>query len=95
MLWKDFIDAFRYRRPPVFPVYGSASYSNAGTNLVGLVVEAVSGKSFAEDVQDTISGPVGLTNTTLTLPENLEWLFIPTVDAVLDTWKLGLGALAP
>ena len=44
----------------VFPPGQFASYSNHGVALAGLVVEAVSGKSFAEYARENIFAPLGM-----------------------------------
>ena len=44
---------------------GQFHYSNTGYILLGLIVEAVSGKSYAENLQERIVAPLGLTKTFL------------------------------
>ena len=49
--------------PPGTP--GKAYYSNTNYRLLGSLIEAVSGKSMAENYQERICGPLGLTDTYL------------------------------
>jgi len=57
----------------VYPPGDNPAYSNYGTALAGYIVERVSGKPFAEYVNDNIFKPLGMTNSTFSqpLPENL------------------------
>lgn len=53
--WKD--------KDPLFQPGDKWSYSNSNTFLLGMIIERVSGKSYAEYLQDNIFTPFGLTNT--------------------------------
>ena len=44
---------------------GRFKYSNTGYILLGLIIEAVTGKSYAENLQERIIAPLGLTKTFL------------------------------
>lgn len=44
---------------------GKFHYSNTGYILLGLIIEAVTGKSYAENLQERIIAPLGLTKTFL------------------------------
>jgi D-alanyl-D-alanine carboxypeptidase len=52
-------------RPLLFPMGTRWSYSNSGLYLLGMVVEAVSGKSYAEYLQENEFRPFAMTNSTL------------------------------
>jgi CubicO group peptidase (beta-lactamase class C family) len=46
-----------------FPPGSEYSYSNSGYNLLAIIVERVSGKTFAQYTRDAIFEPVGMTHT--------------------------------
>jgi CubicO group peptidase (beta-lactamase class C family) len=46
-----------------FPPGSEYSYSNTGYNLLAIIVERVSGKTFAQYTRDTIFEPLGMTHT--------------------------------
>jgi CubicO group peptidase (beta-lactamase class C family) len=63
------------------------AYSNANYNLLGLIIEAVSGESYADYVQNRIFTPLEMDNSTASLPEAEEnglavghryWFWRPT-----------------
>jgi CubicO group peptidase (beta-lactamase class C family) len=56
------------QRPLEFEPGSKWSYSNAGIDTAGRVVEAVSGKPFAKFVEDRIFRPLGMTDTSFILP---------------------------
>jgi len=65
---KDFPDVERLKKEIleadlVFDTNLKMKYSNHGYGLLGLIVEAVSGKSFNQYAQDNIIAPLGLKNT--------------------------------
>jgi CubicO group peptidase (beta-lactamase class C family) len=51
----------------IAPVGARASYSQAGYNLLGRIVEKVTGRTFEQAVAETILGPAGLQDTTYSL----------------------------
>ncbi|MEY9872037.1 D-alanyl-D-alanine carboxypeptidase [Streptacidiphilus sp. MAP12-33] len=55
--------ALALRHPAVVPV-GTWSYSNTDYVLLGMIIKAVTGRSWAEEVHDRIIRPLGLTATT-------------------------------
>lgn len=65
-------------------------YSNLGFDLMGLVVQRVSGQSYAAFLERSFFGPLGMTHTGLALPANetlargLTGAFVTWVDAA--TW---------
>lgn len=68
-------------------------YSNAGTGIVGLVVEAAANKTFETSLCDLILEPLALRDTSVgTLPEKSDQMFIP---AGSTDWDMDLGVFAP
>lgn len=56
------------------PVYGPVQhlkYSNIGFTIAGQIIEVVSGRSYEDQVTETIIEPLGLTATTPDLPDDL------------------------
>ena len=49
---------------PIGPARGEASYSNTGFILAGAIAERVTGKSFAELMQQEVFGPLGMMSAT-------------------------------
>jgi CubicO group peptidase (beta-lactamase class C family) len=58
----------------IFPPGSTPAYSNYATSMAGYIVERVSGKPFAEYVQQNILGPLGMAHATFLqpLPKELE-----------------------
>ncbi|KAI8716279.1 Beta-lactamase domain-containing protein [Fusarium sp. LHS14.1] len=89
---EDLLGAFQHRRPPVYPPGQVPIYSNAGTSIVGLVVEAASNKTFEESVRDLVLEPLALRDTSVgTVPEKSDQMFIP---AGSTDWDMDLGIFA-
>ncbi|MFC8716947.1 serine hydrolase domain-containing protein [Kitasatospora sp. NPDC057198] len=57
-----------HRPARVRPPGTLVAYDNYGAALAGLVVERVSGRPFAEQVQDTVLGPLGMSRTSFAQP---------------------------
>lgn len=57
--------AFARRLPPLFKTNASWSYSNTDYQILGLVIEAVTGHSYADELQQRIFRPLGLHHTYL------------------------------
>ncbi|KAK3305023.1 beta-lactamase/transpeptidase-like protein [Chaetomium strumarium] len=92
---EDLLEAYQHRRPPVYPPNQSPVYSNGGTSLVGLVVEAASNRTLSAVLQDMIQGPqgLGLRHTTVgNVPDNAENMFIPVGGT---DWDRNLGVFDP
>ena len=53
------------RHPPLFAPDASYDYSNTNYALLGLIAEKVGGRPLAQQLQDRLFGPVGLTQTSL------------------------------
>ncbi|KAF9879640.1 hypothetical protein CkaCkLH20_03183 [Colletotrichum karsti] len=87
---EEFLDVYKNRRPPVYPSYHTPVYSNTGTTLVALVVEAATGKPFDRLLRELILDPVGMSSTYYpSPPEDLSKLFIPENCTIFD-WNLGV-----
>jgi D-alanyl-D-alanine carboxypeptidase len=67
--------------PPVCDPGTCRSYSNAGYNLLGRIVEEASGVSYAQVLRERISGPLGLEAT-----------FVPAQEAVTGDPSIGYDA---
>jgi CubicO group peptidase (beta-lactamase class C family) len=52
----------------IFPPGSTPAYSNYATSMAGYIVERVSGKPFAEYVQQSILSPLGMTHATFQQP---------------------------
>jgi D-alanyl-D-alanine carboxypeptidase len=57
--------AIAFRHPPEFPPGTAYDYSNTNYALLGLIVEKVDGTPLDQAFRDRLSGPLGLTQTTL------------------------------
>ncbi|MCX5043842.1 beta-lactamase family protein [Aldersonia sp. NBC_00410] len=57
-----------FRHPPNFAPDAEYEYNNTNYALLGLVAEAAGGRPLAEQLQDRLYGPVGLTQTSLLAP---------------------------
>ncbi|KAF4977988.1 hypothetical protein FDECE_18283 [Fusarium decemcellulare] len=90
---EDLLETFQRRRPPVYPANQSPVYSNAGTSMVGLVVEAALTKPYDAALHDLILEPLALKDTTVgTNPNKTENMFIP---AGSTDWNMDLGVFDP
>ncbi|KAJ4169118.1 hypothetical protein NW754_011051 [Fusarium falciforme] len=90
---EDLLEAFQHRRPSVYPPGQVPVYSNAGTSIVGLVVEAASNKTFEASLRNLVLEPLALWDTSVgTVPEKSDRMFIP---AGSTDWDMDLGIFAP
>ncbi|KAM6529657.1 hypothetical protein FALCPG4_007785 [Fusarium falciforme] len=90
---EDLLEAFQHRRPSVYPPGQVPVYSNAGTSIVGLVVEAASNKTFEASLSNLVLEPLALWDTSVgTVPEKSGRMFIP---AGSTDWDMDLGIFAP
>ncbi|KAK8056927.1 beta-lactamase 2 [Apiospora rasikravindrae] len=77
---------------PVYAPFTSVVYSNVGIGILALVIEAVSGKSFDDYIQDAILDPLGLTSTfTRRPPSDTKRGFIPEATPDMNWWDADLG----
>ncbi|UPK92360.1 hypothetical protein LCI18_003295 [Fusarium solani-melongenae] len=90
---EDLLEAFQHRRPSVYPLGQVPVYSNAGTSIVGLVVEAASNKTFEASLRNLVLEPLALQDTSVgTVLEKSDQMFIP---AGSTDWDMDLGIFAP
>jgi CubicO group peptidase (beta-lactamase class C family) len=70
----------------IFPPGTTGAYSNYATAVAGYIVERVSGKPFAEYIEENVTGPLGMKHATFRqpLPKDLEPL-------MSKGYKLGSG----
>ncbi|KAK3312304.1 beta-lactamase/transpeptidase-like protein [Apodospora peruviana] len=80
-------------RPPVqLPFSPNTVYSNIGFALLGFAVESVTQKHFVDYLDDEIWGPLGMTHTFATKPDDDSLLYIPRDDI---WWNATLGFESP
>jgi actin-related protein 6 len=79
---------------PVQPPYGQPTYSSVAFTLLGLALEAKTGKTYNELLKETIIGPLGLTNTGVS-PGTFDRAVIPPLPAEEQGWGADYGANAP
>jgi CubicO group peptidase (beta-lactamase class C family) len=60
--WEDFVQALRSRQP-TRPPYDKFAYSNVGYSLLGGIIEAVSGESWARYLKRNIVEPLNMVET--------------------------------
>ncbi|KAM5346190.1 hypothetical protein ACJ41O_009195 [Fusarium nematophilum] len=84
---KDLLEQVNLR-PPVYGPFTNPVYSNVGIALLGLVVEAASGKSLAEVVKQDILDVVGMKHTYVGETPSPDDLFIPEGES---TWNTSLA----
>ncbi|MGV9760963.1 serine hydrolase domain-containing protein [Streptomyces tricolor] len=58
-------------QPPLHAPGAAFAYSNGGFHLAGLVIEKVTGNSYAEEVARAVAQPLGLTHTYVRPPEDI------------------------
>ncbi|KAK8048906.1 hypothetical protein PG994_010636 [Apiospora phragmitis] len=76
----------------VYGPFTSVVYSNVGIGILSLVIEAVSGKSFDDYIQDTILDPLGLTSTFPSRPpSDTKRGFIPDTTPEMNWWDYDFG----
>ncbi|KAK6392459.1 hypothetical protein LTR65_003589 [Meristemomyces frigidus] len=74
---------------PVLPPHVEISYSNVGYDLLGLVIEKVTGMAYVDYIHSAIIGPLGLNATTFSAP-NAGTGIIPVGESQWDA-DLGVG----
>jgi len=65
----DLLEGLR-RKSPVFAPNQKSTYSNAAFELLGLVIENVTGVNYSEYVQQAIFDPIGMTSSSLAKPSD-------------------------
>ncbi|KAK8872864.1 Beta-lactamase 2 [Apiospora arundinis] len=77
---------------PVYGPFTSVVYSNVGIGILALVIEAVSGKSFDDYIQETVLDPLGLNSTFPSRPpSDTKRGFIPDTTADRNWWDADFG----
>ncbi|KIW12893.1 hypothetical protein PV08_08080 [Exophiala spinifera] len=74
--WDEFFQNFG-KRPPIFGAFTSPAYSNIGYALLGKVIENVTGKPYAQYLQDAIFKPTNMSRSSVGAPSNTSAAFIP------------------
>ncbi|POR36318.1 Uncharacterized protein TPAR_03483 [Tolypocladium paradoxum] len=64
---KEYFEGF-VQRHPVLPPYASLTYSNAAYRILGYAIEAMTGASYAVVLQRDVLGPLGLNQTSVSVP---------------------------
>lgn len=80
---------------PVYAPFTTPMYSNLGVDLLGLALERMFSKSFAEYMQENIISPLGLQNTNLTAPPLPSQAFIPNQTVEENMWGVDVGWDSP
>ncbi|KAK7730377.1 hypothetical protein SLS53_009077 [Cytospora paraplurivora] len=86
-LFRDFS-----KHHPVYPPFTTPMYSNLGFDILGLVLERVSNKTFVEYIKESILDPLNLANTTTgTASSVLSQAFIPEQSTDQSHWGVQHG----
>ncbi|KAI0871407.1 putative penicillin-binding protein [Hypoxylon argillaceum] len=75
---QEYFQGITQQRHPVFAPQTTPVYSNIGFRLLGYALEAMGGTSYSALVQSKVLGPLGLTDTSATLPPKRGSWVIPT-----------------
>ncbi|KAL4895173.1 beta-lactamase/transpeptidase-like protein [Aspergillus ambiguus] len=67
--WDDFWNDMG-NRAPIYAPYTTPAYGNLAYDILGLVIERVSGQSYGDYVQKQIFEPLNMTRTFVTTPDN-------------------------
>ena len=70
------------------PMTTDFRYTNLGYNMVGYILQAVTGKPWQEVVAETVFQPVGMPNTTTSITEARQREFALPYESTGDGWKL-------
>ncbi|CCF32549.1 beta-lactamase [Colletotrichum higginsianum] len=79
------------KKPLVFLPHTTPVYSNIGLSLLSLVLETATNKTYESILTETILKPLGLANTSIAVPADDAWGFIPKGEV---TWGGDLGVFA-
>lgn len=82
------------RQPPVALPGTTPIYSHAAFQILGYVIEGITGKSFQSILKDSILGPLGMKKTSLSAPKKSSSAVIP-VDEETSGWSRRYGGEAP
>ncbi|KAJ6008766.1 hypothetical protein N7522_003782 [Penicillium canescens] len=79
---------------PVQPPYGQPIYSSVAFTLLSLVLESQTGKTYSQMLNETMFGPLGLTDTGVS-PGIYDSAVIPPLPAAEQGWGADYGVNAP
>jgi CubicO group peptidase (beta-lactamase class C family) len=82
------------KRPPVYLPGTTPVYSNAAFQILGYVLEAITNRTYASLLQDTVLTPLHMTSTSLAIPTNTTNAVIP-VNETASQWAIDAGDLSP
>ncbi|CRG82772.1 hypothetical protein PISL3812_00118 [Talaromyces islandicus] len=85
--WNDFFKNFGKRAPSYGP-YTTPAYSDVTYDILGIVIERVSGESYGDFVQNRIFTPLNMTRSFVTKPENDSIGFI---SSEANFWSTSMG----
>ena len=88
ILEADFFNGFT-KRHPVYAPFTTPVYSNTAFQILGYVIENVTGQAYEEAVETDIFKPLNLSRTSLKRPGNPSWGVIPVGDSWWDTEQGG------
>ncbi len=74
-----FLKSYELRRPP-----GTYEYSNLGMGLLGVVLAHRAGISYEQLLSERITGPLGMSDTRITLDDRLRRRLAPPYNAALE-----------
>jgi len=77
--------------PPVFAPNQKSTYSNVAFEILGLVLENVTGTSYEKAIRQTILDPIGMANTSTTTPKQS----VMAIPAMENWWSNDLGIQSP
>lgn len=77
-IWTPQLAIETYNREPVFNQGSAFAYSNTNYLLLGMLIEAITGRTFAEELRDRILVPYGMDRT-----------FFPTADSIAGQLATG------
>lgn len=84
----DFFNGFT-KRHPVYAPFTTPVYSNTAFQILGYVIENVTGQAYEGAVETDIFKPLNLSRTSLKRPGNPSWGVIPVGDSWWDTEEGG------
>lgn len=92
-------EVLRYARRPSAPPGNGTHYSNTNYVLLGLIIEAVTGNPVEQELEDRITGPLGLRQTSLAKrdfdPQHWANSSFPSSSLYSAVWTAGALASTP
>lgn len=90
----DFFDGFT-KRHPVYAPFTTPVYSNAAFQILGYVIENVTGEPYEVAVEHDIFKPLNLSRTSLERSKDSSWGVIPIGNSEWDTVEGGQSSYVP